>query len=94
MTFDKLVDKVIKADKIIGFSSIGIPKDLKTIVNKNIETNNKKIVFVIGGFQNGDFSQSTRERFHLTYSIANEQIDAHVVISRLVYECENRYFSV
>ena len=94
MTFDKLVDKVIKADKIIGFSSTGIPKDLKTIVNENIETNNKKIVFVIGGFQNGDFSQSTRERFHLTYSIANEQIDAHVVISRLVYECENRYFSV
>jgi rRNA small subunit pseudouridine methyltransferase Nep1 len=93
MTFDKLIDKVIKPDKIIGLSSTGIPQDFKTIVNENIETNNKKIVFVIGGFQSGDFSQSTRERFHMTYSIANEQIDAHVVISRLVYECENRYFS-
>jgi rRNA small subunit pseudouridine methyltransferase Nep1 len=94
MTFDKLVDKVIKPDKIIGFSSTGIPKDLKTIVNENIETNKNKIVFVIGGFPSGDFSQNTRERFHMTYSIANEQIDAHVVISRLVYECENRYFSI
>ena len=26
----------------------------------------------------------------MTYSIANEQLEAHVVISRLVYECENR----
>jgi rRNA small subunit pseudouridine methyltransferase Nep1 len=91
MTFDKLVDKVIKPDKIIGFSSTGILKDLKTIVNENIGTNNKKIAFVIGGFQSGHFSQSTRERFHMTYSIANDQLEAHVVISRLIYECENHY---
>ncbi len=90
ITFDNLIDKVIKPDKIIGFSSTGILKDLKNIVNENIETNNKKISFVIGGFQGGQFSQSTRERFHMTYSIANEQLEAHVVISRLVYECENR----
>ena len=92
ITFDNLVDKVIKPDKIIGFSSIGILKDLKNIVNENIETNNKKISFVIGGFQGGHFSQSTRERFDMTYSIANEQLEAHVVISRLVYECENRLY--
>ena len=91
ITFDNLVDKVIKPDKIIGFSSIGILKDLKNIVNENIETNNKKISFVIGGFQGGHFSQSIRERFDMTYSIANEQLEAHVVISRLVYECENRF---
>lgn len=90
INFDNLIDKVIKPDKIIGFSSTGILKDLKNIVNENIETNNKKISFVIGGFQGGHFSQSTRERFHMTYSIANEQLEAHVVISRLVYECENR----
>lgn len=91
MTFDKLVDKVIKPDKIIGFSSTGILKDLKTIVNEYIGTNDKKIAFVIGGFQSGHFSQSTRERFHMTYSIANDQLEAHVVISRLIYECENHY---
>jgi rRNA small subunit pseudouridine methyltransferase Nep1 len=90
ITFDNLVDKIIKPDKIIGFSSTGIFKDLKNIVNENIETNKKKILFVIGGFQGGHFSQSTRERFDMTYSIANEQLEAHVVISRLVYECENR----
>ena len=93
MTFDNLVDKVIKPDKIIGFSSTGILKDLKNIVNESIETNNKKITFVIGGFQGGHFSQSIRERFQITYSIAKEQLEAHVVISRLVYECENRCLS-
>lgn len=93
MTFDSLVDKVIKPDKIIGFSSTGILKDLKTIVNENIETNNKKITFVIGGFQSGHFSQSIRERFQMTYSIAKEQLEAHVVIARLAYECENRCLS-
>ena len=89
MTLDNLLDKIIKPDKVIGFSSTGILKDLKNIVYENIETNNKKIVFVIGGFQSGDFSQSTRERFHMTYSISKEQLEAHVVLSRLVYECEN-----
>ena len=57
------------------------------------KTNNKKITFVIGGFQGGHFSQSIRERFQMTYSIAKEQLEAHVVISRLVYECENRCLS-
>ena len=61
----------------------------KNVVYENIETNNKKIVFVIGGFQSGHFSQSTRERFDMTYSIAKERLEAHVVLSRLVYECEN-----
>lgn len=93
MTFDRLVDTVIKPDKIIGFSSTGILKDLKTIVNENIGTNNKKITFVIGGFQSGHFSQSIRERFQMTYSIAKEQLEAHVVIARLTYECENRCLS-
>ncbi len=93
MTFEKLIDKVIKPDRIIGFSSLGILKDLKTIVNENIGTNNKKITFVIGGFQSGHFSQSIRERFQMTYSIAKEQLEAHVVIARLVYECENHCLS-
>ena len=45
---------------------------------------------MIGWFPDGRFSQKIRERFHMTYAITNEQLEAHVVISRLVYECENR----
>jgi rRNA small subunit pseudouridine methyltransferase Nep1 len=90
MTFDNLLSKIIQPDKVIGFSSTGILKDLKTIVNENIEINKKKLAFIIGGFPNGEFSQNTRERFHMTYAITNEQLEAHVVISRLAYECENR----
>ncbi|HEU5172617.1 MAG TPA: ribosome biogenesis protein [Nitrososphaeraceae archaeon] len=90
MTFDILLAKVIQPHKVIGFSSTGILKDLKTIVNENIEIDNKKVAFIVGGFQSGQFSQNIREKFHMTYAIANEQLEAHVVISRLVYECENR----
>lgn len=90
MTFDNLLGKVIQPHKVIGFSSTGILKDLKTIVNENIEIDNKKLAFIIGGFPSGQFSQNIRERFHMTYAITNEQLEAHVVISRLAYECENR----
>ncbi len=90
MTFDNLLGKIIQPHKVIGFSSTGILKDLKTIVNENIEIDNKKLAFIIGGFPSGQFSQNIRERFHMTYAITNEQLEAHVVISRLAYECENR----
>ncbi|HSE99280.1 MAG TPA: ribosome biogenesis protein [Nitrososphaeraceae archaeon] len=90
MTFDNLLGKVIQPHKVIGFSSTGILKDLKTIVDENIEIDNKKLAFIIGGFPSGQFSQNIRERFHMTYAITNEQLEAHVVISRLAYECENR----
>jgi rRNA small subunit pseudouridine methyltransferase Nep1 len=90
MTFDNLLGKVIQPHKVIGFSSTGTLKDLKTIVDENIEIDNKKLAFIIGGFPSGQFSQNIRERFHMTYAITNEQLEAHVVISRLAYECENR----
>ena len=89
MTFDYLINKIIQPDKVIGFSSTGILKNLKTIIRENLEIDNNKIVFVIGGFPQGEFSQNIRERFHMTYAITNEQLEAHVVVSRVIYECEN-----
>jgi len=90
MTFDNLLDKFIRPEKIIGFSSTGILKNLKSIVNETIDIQDKHIAYIIGGFPNGEFSKNIRERFHMTYAITNDQLEAHVVISRLAYECENR----
>ncbi|MGE0243163.1 MAG: ribosome biogenesis protein [Nitrososphaeraceae archaeon] len=90
MTFDNLLDKVIRPEKIIGFSSTGILKSVKSIVNETIDLKQKHIAYIIGGFPNGEFSKNIRERFHMTYAITNDQLEAHVVISRLAYECENR----
>ena len=36
MTLDNLLDKIIKPDKVIGFSSLGILKNIKNIVYENI----------------------------------------------------------
>jgi rRNA small subunit pseudouridine methyltransferase Nep1 len=90
MTFDNLLDKIIRPEKVIGFSSTGILKNLKSIVNETIDIQDKHIAYIIGGFPNGEFSKNIRERFHMTYAITNDQLEAHVVISRLAYECENR----
>jgi rRNA small subunit pseudouridine methyltransferase Nep1 len=90
MSFDNLLDKVIRPEKIIGFSSTGILKNVRSIVNETIDLQEKHIAYIIGGFPNGEFSKKIRERFHMTYAITNEQLEAHVVISRLAYECENR----
>jgi rRNA small subunit pseudouridine methyltransferase Nep1 len=90
MSFDNLLDKIIQPEKIIGFSSTGIFKNLKSIVNETIDLRDKNIAYIIGGFPNGEFSKNIRERFHMTYAITNDQLEAHVVISRLAYECENR----
>jgi rRNA pseudouridine-1189 N-methylase Emg1 (Nep1/Mra1 family) len=74
MTFDNLLDKVIRPEKIIGFSSTGILKSIKSIVNETIDLKEKHIAYIIGGFPNGEFSKNIRERFHMTYAITNDQL--------------------
>ena len=89
VTFGRLVDEYIRPSRIIGLSSTGIFKHLKTIIDDNMDHKSKeKIAFVVGGFQSGDFSHEIRERFHMTYSISKEKLEAHVVLARLAYECE------
>jgi rRNA small subunit pseudouridine methyltransferase Nep1 len=44
--------------------------------------------FVIGGFAKGHFSENVARSLGPTYSISNITLEAHVVIARILYECE------
>lgn len=85
MTFDELVDK-IGAEKIIGFSTRGQTSSYEKIAD-NIGGNS---CIVIGGFPKGHFSDRILKKIDNLVSVDRNTLEAHVVISRILYECEKR----
>ena len=90
-TFEDLIKNIVRPDKLIGLSSMGIESTVENVVSKNINNNNH-LAFVIGGFPRGHFSDDTSKLFNCSYSIAKVGLEAHVVIARLLYECERFLF--
>ena len=82
---DGLVGK-IKPDIIIGLSSKGEIKECKQIAKKLDEYD--RPLLIIGGFPHGDFGQNTEKKFNEMYSIDKEQLESHIVCSRMLYEYE------
>jgi rRNA small subunit pseudouridine methyltransferase Nep1 len=84
-TFAGLID-VIKPDMVIGLSTAGVQsKGQKVAENAH---NVKHCAFVVGGFAKGHFSENVTRSLGPTYSISNIVLEAHVVIARILYECE------
>lgn len=75
----------IKPDRVIGLSTTGVQGTAEKAVAENFSDN---CAFVIGGFPRGHFSESTTKLLNLTYSISDMGLEAHVVIARVLYECE------
>lgn len=75
----------IGADRIVGLSSAGVQSSAEQVVAKN---NVEHCAFVVGGFPKGHFSENTTQLFNCTYSIQDAGLEAHVVIARVLYECE------
>lgn len=88
MTLEQLIEKILKPEAVIGFSTTGNHMDLDKILTENIKKKKGHYVFIIGGFQSGHFSEETIKRLGKIYSISRHHLEAHVVISRLIYECE------
>lgn len=89
MTFEEVIKKVVKPAKLIGLSKVGIQSTAQAIVAKNISEENTDCAFIVGGFAKGHFSNNTTAWFNRLYSISHYSLEAHVVIARLLYECEN-----
>jgi rRNA small subunit pseudouridine methyltransferase Nep1 len=83
-TFAELVQE-IRADKVIGLSSAGVQSTAEQVVAKNSVGH---CMFVVGAFPKGHFSEKTSQTFSCSYSIENIGLEAHVVIARILYECE------
>lgn len=75
----------VRPGRIVGLSSAGVQSSAEQVVRKNGVDN---CMFVIGGFPKGHFGDGTQALFNCTYSIENMGLEAHVVIARMLYECE------
>ncbi len=84
-TFTDLLESVA-AEKVVGLSTAGV-RSTAEIVASNC-ANVENCAFVVGGFPKGHFSESTTKKLGPVYSISDVGLEAHVVIARLVYECE------
>lgn len=82
----------IEPDKVIGLSTVGVQgTTAEKAVAENISSSSSSdnnCTFVVGGFPRGHFSESTTKLLNLTYSISDYGLEAHVVIARVLYECE------
>jgi len=83
-TLADLLD-AIKPARVIGLSTTGVQGTAEKAVAENLADD---CAFVIGGFPRGHFSESTTKLLNLTYSISDLGLEAHVVIARILYECE------
>lgn len=81
-TLEQLAEKVAP-DRIIGLSSAGVQSSAQEVAAKSADA-----MFVVGAFPKGHFGEKTSQLFSSTYSIENRGLEAHVVIARLLYECE------
>ncbi len=85
MTFSDLIDK-IDAKNVIGLSTKGRTSSYEKLA-QNI---NEDSCIVIGGFSKGHFSDKMLKRADNLVSVDKKSLEAHVVISRLLYEYEKR----
>jgi rRNA small subunit pseudouridine methyltransferase Nep1 len=88
ITFEQFIINEVRPDKLIGLSSDGVKSSAEAIVSRNSIKNNNHIAFVVGGFPKGHFSENTSRVFTCSFSIGELELEAHVVIARILYECE------
>jgi rRNA small subunit pseudouridine methyltransferase Nep1 len=89
ITFENLINNMIGSNNVVGLTSIGAQSTADQIVFRNCsKSKNASCTFVIGGFPKGHFSECTSKLFHHSYSIGRYALESHVVIARILYECE------
>jgi rRNA small subunit pseudouridine methyltransferase Nep1 len=89
VSFNDLIEKIVRPDRIIGFSVEGTKSKINDILRDNVIDTTKHYCFVVGGFQRGHFSDTVTAACDVIYSISQFSLESHVVISRILYESEN-----
>ena len=87
MEFCDLIGK-LRPTKVIGLSRIGVKSSAEEVA----KIVNSDTVIVVGGFPRGHFSSNVSMKIKYTYSISDLALEAHVVIARILYECEKILF--
>lgn len=84
-TFAELID-MIKPNMVIGLSTVGVQSKAQKVAENARSVDHSSLV--IGGFAKGHFSENVTKSLGPTYSISNLALETHVVIARILYECE------
>ncbi|MDE1829498.1 MAG: ribosome biogenesis protein [Thaumarchaeota archaeon] len=85
MGFGDLIKK-INPKQVIGLSSEGISSSYQQLAEKI----DKDACIVVGGFAKGEFSESVTKNFDKMISVDRNPLEAHIIISRILYELEKR----
>ncbi len=85
MNFDSLINN-IKPKQIVGLSTKGISISYQQLA----EEIGNDTCLVVGGFAKGHFSDKTKKHFDKIVSVDKNPLEAHVIISRVLYEYEKR----
>lgn len=78
----------ISPSRIYGLSTFGKKINLEDFVKKILQE--KKSCVVVGGFPHGHFSENTTHVLNEIYSIHSASLEAHTVLSWLMYELEKQ----
>jgi rRNA small subunit pseudouridine methyltransferase Nep1 len=91
VTFEHLIKNIARSSKSIGLSSGGVASTAEEVVSKYIDgIDHCQCTIVIGGFPKGHFSDDISNFLDNSYSIGKTKLEAHVVIARVLYECEKK----
>ena len=85
MTFNNLID-IIDAKEVIGLST----KGLRSSYDQLAQELGDNSCIVVGGFARGHFSETVLKKIDRLICVDKNPLEAHVVIARLLYECEKR----
>ncbi|TRZ80514.1 MAG: ribosome biogenesis protein [Nitrosopumilales archaeon] len=85
MSFRELIKK-INPKQTIALSSKGI----KSSYQKVAEEMNNDTCLVVGGFSKGQFSDENKDYFNKIVLVDKNPLEAHIIISRVLYEYEKR----
>jgi rRNA small subunit pseudouridine methyltransferase Nep1 len=88
----QLVKKVISSDSVVGLSTQGVKMSLKELGEMVAAAKNPCVL--VGGFPHGHFSPETLGLVDRLARIDQRPLEAHVVISRVVYEVEKALASL
>lgn len=79
--------EIIKPSKVVGLSTAGVRSTAERVVVCSIKDTDR-CTFVVGGFPRGHFSEKMARHLGPVYSISDIGLESHVVIARIIYECE------
>ncbi len=85
MSLEDLIRK-IDPEQTIALSSKGV----KSSYQKLAEETDNNTCLVIGGFSKGQFFEKNKEYFDKIIAVDKNPLEAHIIISRVLYECEKR----